>query len=121
MNLDAIGGRKFVLTLICVGVGTAVELYTNRGVTPAFAGLLATLVAAFGAANAFNTKQYLEADTSAIEVPDLTPAIQALETKFDTKVNELGHQVEAALTVTNGLSDTIAQVGAAAENAKKLM
>ena len=40
--LTRLGGRKFLMALITIGVGTAIEMYTTRGITPAFAGLLAT-------------------------------------------------------------------------------
>lgn len=50
--LQKLGGRKFLLTLLAIAVGTAIELLTERGLTAAFAGLMGTLIAAFGLANA---------------------------------------------------------------------
>ena len=56
--LTRLGGRKFLMALITIGVGTAIEMYTTRGITPAFAGLLATIVATFSITNTANSKAY---------------------------------------------------------------
>lgn len=53
--IEKLGGRKFLTTLIAMIIGTAVQLLSQKGVTPEFAALLATLVTAFGAANVFAT------------------------------------------------------------------
>ena len=55
MSIDELGGRKFLLTLAALGIGTAVQILSPKGVTTEFAALLAGLIASFSAANAFNT------------------------------------------------------------------
>lgn len=119
MNLDNLGGRKFVLTVVCVAVGTAVELYTSRGVTPAFAGLLGTLVAAFGAANAFNTQQYLANGANLVDSkPDPVAPIDF--SVLDAKFEEVAHKADSALALANGVSDSMVHMATTIENAKKL-
>src|SRR5690554_3228678 len=56
--LQKIGGRKFIMALIAVGVATAIEIKTDRGLSVTMAGLLGSLVAAFSLANYANTASY---------------------------------------------------------------
>jgi hypothetical protein len=53
--LDTLGGRKFVLTIIVIAVGTCVQLFAPGGCNPSFASLLIGVVGAFSAANSFVT------------------------------------------------------------------
>ncbi len=55
-----IGGRKFLLALIAIGIGTAIELTTDRGVSASFAGLLAGIIATFSAANFAVTNSHMK-------------------------------------------------------------
>ena len=56
--IERIGGRKFILAMIVIAVATAVEIYTVRGITTAFASLLGGLVAAFSAGNYLSKVEY---------------------------------------------------------------
>jgi len=53
--LDSLGGRKFVLTIIVIIVGTAVQLVAPGGCNPSYASLLIGICAAFNAANSVVT------------------------------------------------------------------
>ncbi len=53
--LDKLGGRKFVLTIIVIVVGTAVQLLSPGGCNPSYASLLIGICAAFSAANSVVT------------------------------------------------------------------
>lgn len=53
--LDAVGGRKFVLTIIVIIVGTVVQLFSPGGCNPSYASLLIGLCAAFNTANSVVT------------------------------------------------------------------
>jgi hypothetical protein len=45
------GGRKFVMALVCILVGLAIELATERGLSPTFGSFLAAVLAAFSVTN----------------------------------------------------------------------
>lgn len=49
--IEGLGGRKFIFTLLIIGVGTAVELYTERGMTQNFVALLLGSAGIFAAGN----------------------------------------------------------------------
>ena len=51
MIFDKVGGRKFVLALIAVAVGAAVDLLTERGLSQSLGMLLGGIVAAFSVTN----------------------------------------------------------------------
>ncbi len=53
--LDKLGGRKFVLTIIVMLLGTAVQLLSSGGCNPSYASLLIGICAAFNAANSVVT------------------------------------------------------------------
>jgi hypothetical protein len=49
---EKMGGRKFVLTMIVLAIGTLIELNTERGVSDGFTALLIGASAVFGFSNA---------------------------------------------------------------------
>ena len=53
--LDKLGGRKFVLTIVVIAVGTTVQLLAPGGCNPSYASLLIGICAAFNAANSVVT------------------------------------------------------------------
>lgn len=57
---NKLGGRKFVFAMVIGAAGTAIELKTDRGMSMAFAGLLATVYTTFAAANAAITRKYMD-------------------------------------------------------------
>ena len=59
--IEKLGGRKFVLTLLIIAVATVIELLTERGITEAYAMLLAGLVGVYSASNVAITRGALTA------------------------------------------------------------
>lgn len=57
--LQRIGGRKFLMALIVVGVAVGLEL-SGKGLTPTMAGFLASVVGLFSAANYATTARHME-------------------------------------------------------------
>lgn len=57
--LEKLGGTKFIMTVVAMGIGTAVEVLKPSGLGATFAGLLAGLVATYGVANTFITNKAL--------------------------------------------------------------
>ena len=109
--MEALGGRKFVLTLICVGVGTVIELKTANGMSATFAGLLAALVTAFGAANAFLSAKYADGE-------NLTDALSA-SLAPSLPDSRLDHLTTTVMAVTEGMTGLQEQITQANETALK--
>jgi hypothetical protein len=49
---EKLGGRKFVLALVVIVVGTLVQMFGKNGLSTEFVGLLVGITGIFGAANA---------------------------------------------------------------------
>lgn len=129
--IEKLGGRKFLLTIICVAVGTAVELRTDRGVSASFAGLLAALVTAFGAANAYLTanatsggnaaeSDVADAVDGSLVVTGLLNKVVSLEERVDAKIEEIGHLAQQANQTANQVGEAVVNMGAVVENTKKV-
>lgn len=78
--LQKLGGRKFLVALAVLGIGLAVELQKSEGISPTFATFLASIVAAFSAANYAVTKQHMSTKGGA-NIDDKVD--RALEEKMD--------------------------------------
>ena len=112
--LDAIGGRKFLLTLLVLGLGTAVQVLSPKGVTTEYTALLLGVVAAFHGANAMITTKTLSAsDDSAQEesVPappavDLTPLHAQLDAQSQA-LKEASDAVQAHAQVIEGMQKSL--------------
>lgn len=81
--LGAIGGRKFLLTLIVIAVGTAVQILSPTGVNEAFVALLVGVSAAYGASNAVITSKALaneaKPDSTSAATIDVSPVVYEVE------------------------------------------
>lgn len=112
--VSKLGGRKFLLALIAIGVGTAIELTTDRGVSASFAALLAGIVAAFGAANAVITSRAMATSSDGGNVAEISEQASVDLTPVTEKLAEL----DAAQIK---LSEAVSQVGLVASNTNKLL
>ena len=74
--LEKLGGTKFLMTLIAMGIGTAVEILKPTGLGPTFAGLLAGLVATYGVANTMITNKALATMPDLGEEPVAQPEVK---------------------------------------------
>ncbi len=82
--LDKLGGRKFLLTLLIIAVGTAVQVLSPKGVTTEFTALLIGVATAFGASNAWVSSKAMDAASEggseeAQPVVDLSPITAELD------------------------------------------
>ena len=82
MNLDMIGGRKFLLTLIILGLASVIELKTDRGISQQMVALLIGVLGVFSAANAHITSK-----TLGLQKVEVTPL-----TEGDSKEPEVSEQ-----------------------------
>lgn len=113
---QAIGGRKFLLALVCIGVGTAIELETARGLSMNMAGLLAMILAAFNVSNVMATKDFLKnkaaakpvVDTSAADaVTELSGELQYMSDKLDMQSEAITQVAQSAANTQNLLNQAI--------------
>ena len=118
--MQKLGGRKFILTLIAMAIGTAIEIYTTRGISPSFAGLLAGLITAFSAANWAVSKDHFkkvsakgkETDNKTLE--DIKNNIQAIaNSQADVMQGIINTQQtsKATQTLTQGIATRMVQGG----------
>lgn len=102
---EKLGGRKFVLSLLVIAVGTAVQILSPNGVTSEFVALLVGVAGVFGAANAVVTNKAIsEGPTSTDLTSDLNNRVAGLE--------------QAAATTTQVLEATAKRVAALSQFAK---
>jgi hypothetical protein len=57
--MRALGGRKFLLAIGCLGSGIYIEVTKQAGVSPAFVGMALGILGAFSVTNAMASKDYL--------------------------------------------------------------
>lgn len=73
MNLDNMGGRKFLMAIVMLLVGAAIEVAGKNGLSVNMAGLMAALYTAFSASNALITNKQLAAQASSEPEEDSSP------------------------------------------------
>lgn len=120
MNFDLIGGRKFVLAIIIIGVCTGIQLKTGAGITESFTALMIGIMAAFGATNAYVTakvgSEQKAEPASAPEAPQAAEPAQPPEEPQQIGANDL---VIQAINELNGKIELMASaVEAVSEQAK---
>ncbi len=122
--LDKLGGRKFLLTLIVIGVGSLVQALTAKGVTTEFAALLIGAATAFGASNAAISLKSMGM-TSTSEGSSEEPVVQAPPVDLAPVFNEIsflndriGSLTQAANVHAESLQ-TLQEGVAAAQNLAK--
>ncbi len=78
-----LGGRKFIGVLLFTAVGTAVELYTTRGMSTTYGGFLALLYTSFTVGNWANSREYMRSKQGG-DVKILGDQVEALKKTVDT-------------------------------------
>lgn len=112
--LDAIGGRKFVFVILCLAVASVIEFYKMGGISTAFSGLIVGLATAFGAANAWNTQQFLS-NQQPEAGPDHTADIAEMKSQIETVSGQIDQTANAVFQV----NETAKQASALAKAALK--
>jgi hypothetical protein len=74
-----LGGRKFLLAVASLLVGGYIEAQTARGVTPAFAGLVTAILAAFSMSNTMATKAFMESKKDQPAPVDINPLHERID------------------------------------------
>lgn len=59
MNLDVMGGRKFLMAVVLIIAGVVIELYSKNGLSTNMAGMLAAIYATFSASNVIASNKAL--------------------------------------------------------------
>jgi len=102
--MERFGGRKFVLTLLVILLATAVELFTERGMTEWFAGLLIGLVGVYGAANVSVSRKAIEAEIQGQE-QDGAQAVPTPPSVDPVAIEELKAQVASQAETMQAIAE----------------
>jgi hypothetical protein len=77
--LERLGGRKFILSLVVIAAGVAVQVYSNKGLSYELIVLLLGVKGSFSLSNVMANKdglKFLTAETSMIQRQQLQPQQQ---------------------------------------------
>lgn len=105
---EAVGGRKFLLSLLVMGVGTFVQIKSPNGVNESYVALLVGILATFGAANAYVSAKTASGAEQAPPEPqqDLMPHLEETAQRISS--------IESALQEVAKNSDKAAKLAVAA-------
>ncbi len=118
MWLEKLGGRKFVLALISLILGTGLAIHNPAGLTPELVGLILGVVGTFGISNAVVTTKAMGMP-SAEEAPPVAATAALEERVIHAEIR--AHNAESnALAAVDALQGQLAIVSKTAENAAKL-
>ena len=93
---EALGGRKFLLALVILAVGTVVQLKSDHGVTESFTALLIGIMGVFGASNAMVSIKGMQAqspdepEAPALATATVAPAAPAQTIDLEPVTQALG-------------------------------
>lgn len=122
MITEKLGGRKFLLAIIAIAVGTLIEIKGAHGLSANMAGLLAGVVGLFGAANAIVTSKAMSVageqspgnEPTVTEIVDTTIIASIVEEQVAKAVKPLEEsQIK--------LAETLSNVGVGVSNTNKLL
>lgn len=130
--LQKLGGRKFLLALVVIGVGTAIEIYTERGMSVAFATLLGSIVAAFSASNFAVTREHFRSSSAGSEGSvgrDVREIKHMVQTATDPQnqqasvdaFQEIRHNIEEVRKITEQMGQTMIAVANTTQNTQKVI
>ena len=110
MLLEKLGGRKFLLALIVLALGTIVQAKGANGVNESYVALLVGVLTAFGATNAWTTVAGMKADASA---PDAS-------VPPEVDLSGIEARLAAAEAQAEQLTSAVLNVAESADKASKL-
>lgn len=110
MNLrevvEALGGRKFLLSVLAMAVGAAVEIWSPKGLSETLAIFLAGLSGSYGLANAFAKGKEHSRQASEDEED-----VAVMEARKDEPSVSLGPSLEERLEALEGRVSLVEQAG----------
>lgn len=109
--LQKIGGRKFWMAILVVGIATFIELKTERGMTEVMAAFLGAIVASFSAANYMATAKHMDTRSGGVRPDDSVSKIDAL-LEITTKANS-PENMQALTDLLRNISSGVTEVKAA--------
>jgi F0F1-type ATP synthase membrane subunit c/vacuolar-type H+-ATPase subunit K len=120
MITEKLGGRKFLLALIAIVVGTVIEVKGPNGLSANMAGLLAGIVGLFGAANAIVTSKAMS-----VASEEEQPATSLTGNDINAVAGVLSEEVakiREEIAISNAkLVETMGNVGLGVANTNKML
>lgn len=109
--MEAIGGRKFLMAILMLLAGVAIEIVGKNGLSVNMAGLMAALYTAFSASNAIITNKQLSTTTEQSEQPaqvglkieDVKPAFDAIDQAFVKMQQDQAQQAQVINTLQKAI------------------
>lgn len=85
--INKFGGRKVIVTMLAMIVGSLVHVFSSKGLTVEYATLLGSLVGMFKVGNAFERHTDAKATAAPEELP-ISSAVAEIHTKLDAMTND---------------------------------
>lgn len=133
--MERVGGRKFVVAMVCVVAGSVLEFNKSGGISMAYATMIGAVVAAFGAANAWvttnsmsNNPEGTTSTTTPVENPPPPPGpsyedLQVIHQNMALLIDKVNQASETALKagdLATSMGQQIQDVGKLAKAALKV-
>lgn len=115
--LTKLGGRKFLMTLLVLGVAIFLEARTERGLTPVMAGFMVTLVGSFHVANSVVSSKFMSSKGAGGLDPSVNKKLEALSNVVQQNYDPDASQKLIALlsNLTQGINDVKSVAGQIAQ------
>lgn len=107
---DKIGGRKFTMALITIGIAASVDIFASNGLSVNMLGLLTAVYATFSASNTLVTRKELEA-RPAPEQPAVVQSnddVKALARELIPVLTNISTNIEALKKSQSDMNDGMA-------------
>lgn len=111
---DKIGGRKFVMALVLIIAGAAVDVLATNGLSMNLMGLMTAVYATFSASNAFVTNKQLDVEGKSSgspspepEGPSASEAVQKLASELVPVIEQLNKNMSILNTQQAAQSESL--------------
>lgn len=122
---EALGGRKFLMTLLVMAAGVAIEIFGPNGMSATMASFMGGLVAIFAGSNAMITSKSISASggESVDSTPEATPSgpdkVDQLAAQLDPMLGKLLADAEMSQKDLRSLQEAHSQLQATVANLAK--
>lgn len=115
--MQKLGGRKFLMTLIVLGVAVFLEMHSEKGLTTTMAGFMLAIVGTFSVVNFASTNTFMKNKPTATGDNSLHKKIDTLAKAVDTGFSPERTENLAKLlaNINNGLTQVQTVAGQVAQ------
>ena len=106
--MESLGGRKFLMAVVIIIAGTAIELIGKSGLSATMATFLVGILSAFSAANVISTVRAPAAEEAI--APPIQEPVSVPEPVEDPRIANLVEKQSTIETALEGLQKTTANI-----------